>query len=71
MSIADAIGRALARVLEATGGADRIRAHYVAEYGVCASCARPLAGAAPSQFCESCHASQVLAGLGGSGGGDA
>ncbi len=68
MSIIDT----LARIMEATGLGDLVRAHYAAEHGTCATCARPLSGPSPSQLCEPCHVAQVLAaGLVGDAGGDA
>lgn len=69
-SLGRRLGHALAMLLGPMVG-DAVRASYAAKYGICRSCARPLAGASPSQICESCHASEVLSAMGGEKGGDA
>jgi Zn finger protein HypA/HybF involved in hydrogenase expression len=68
--LAAGIGRAIAEALPESLK-ERIRGSYAAKHGRCRRCKRPLAGASPSQICETCHADELLAHAGGGSGGDA
>lgn len=54
------LGAALARLVDAAGGGDAVRARYAAKFGVCRRCEAPLGGPSPEQICEACHADELL-----------
>lgn len=66
-SLAQAVGEAI----QNTWLGDMIRARFVALYGKCGSCDKPLGGPSPSKLCEPCHANVLLSNLGAASEADA